>query len=183
MQPKKIAVLFSGNGTNLHYLLKHLPSKYEIVVTLCNNPNAKGIEISKSFDVECIVIDSKRYSSREEFDRDIILALEPYDVDLVVLAGFMRVLGEEFTSEFKAINLHPSLLPRHKGLKAIEKSYQDEHEEGGVSVHFVNSELDGGEIILQKSIKKANLNFEEYDKFIREIEKEALVEAIEKVLG
>ena len=182
MQTKKIAVLFSGNGTNFEYLLTHLQSDYKIVVALCNNPNAKGIDIAKKFKVECKVINSKDYESREVFDRDVVSALEPYGVDLVVLAGFMRVLTTEFTDKFTAINLHPSLLPRHKGLKAIERSYEDEYDEGGISVHWVSSELDGGEIILQKSIPKANLTFQEYNTKIRQIEKEALIEAIYKVL-
>jgi phosphoribosylglycinamide formyltransferase-1 len=94
----------------------------------------------------------------------------------------MRILTPVFTENIKAINLHPSLLPRHKGLKAIEKSYEDEHEEGGVSVHFVSSELDGGAVILQKTLAKKDLDLEAYDTKIRTIEKDALVEAIMKVL-
>jgi len=90
----------------------------------------------------------------------------------------MRILTPYFTDNLKAINLHPSLLPRHKGLRAIERSYEDEHKDGGVSVHFVTSELDGGEIILQKSVKKQGLTFDEYYNIIRTIEKEALKEAI-----
>jgi phosphoribosylglycinamide formyltransferase-1 len=100
-----------------------------------------------------------------------------------VLAGFMRILTPTFTEQVKAINLHPSLLPRHKGLNAIEKSYEDAYDEGGVSVHYVSSELDGGEVILQKRVAKNELSFEAYDKEIRAIEKEALTEAMMLVLN
>ena len=108
--------------------------------------------------------------------------IKRYAADLTVLAGFMRILTPVFTDNIKAINLHPSLLPRHKGLNAIEKSYEDVYEEGGVSVHYVSSELDGGEVILQKKVAKKGLDFDGYDKKIRAIEKEALTEAIVQVL-
>jgi len=95
----------------------------------------------------------------------------------------MRILTPTFTEQIKSINLHPSLLPRHKGLKAIKKSYEDEHTHGGVSVHYVSSELDGGEVILQKEIAKEGLTFESYDKKVRSVEKEALAEAIRVILS
>ena len=95
----------------------------------------------------------------------------------------MRILTPEFTEKIDAVNLHPSLLPRHRGLHAIEKSWEDEHPEGGVTVHRVSSELDGGEILLQYELEKEGFeNFEEYDEAIRRIEKEALAEAILEVL-
>jgi phosphoribosylglycinamide formyltransferase-1 len=122
------------------------------------------------------------YESREEFDSKVVETLSGYELDLVVLAGFMRILTPIFTNAFRAINLHPSLLPRHKGLHAIQRSYSDEHGDGGVSVHWVSSQLDSGEIILQKSISKSNLSLEEYTNQIKTIEKQALLEALKKVL-
>jgi phosphoribosylglycinamide formyltransferase-1 len=94
----------------------------------------------------------------------------------------MRILTPVFTEQVKSINLHPSLLPRHKGLKAIERSYKDEYPTGGVSVHWVTSELDGGEIILQKEVAKSELSYEEYYAEVRAIEKAALEEAIREIL-
>ena len=129
------------------------------------------------------MVEPKNFDSREEFDAMVVETLKRYNPDLTVLAGFMRILTPEFTEHVKAINLHPSLLPRHKGLNAIEKSYEDEHDKGGVSVHYVTSELDGGEIILQKEVAKAGLSFEAFDKKVRSVEKEALVEAIRKILA
>jgi len=181
---KKIAVLFSGKGSNFAHIVKTLhQQEFEVVVALTNNPNAEGIQVAKTASIPLEVIDSKAYESREDFDAVVVERLAQYKPDLTVLAGFMRILTPVFTEQIKSINLHPSLLPRHKGLKAIEKSYEDEHAYGGVSVHYVSSELDGGEVILQKEIAKEGLDFETYDEKVRSVEKEALVEAICHVLA
>ena len=180
---KKIAVLFSGAGTNLKYILEHLHAKeLEVVVALTNRPDAGGIAIAKEHGVPVEIIDSSSFASREAFDEEVVHVLHYYKPDLTVLAGFMRILTPTFTDKIKAINLHPSLLPLHKGLMAIERSYEDENEEGGVSVHWVTSELDGGEIILQKVVQKASKDFETYEAEVKKIEKEALAEAIKEVL-
>lgn len=181
---KKIAVLFSGRGSNFAYIVNTLHHKgFEVVVALTNNPNAQGIDIAKSASIPLEIIDPKAYKSREAFDAAVVKRLEQYAPDLTVLAGFMRILTPVFTEQIKSINLHPSLLPRHKGLKAIEKSYEDGYSHGGVSVHYVSSELDGGEVILQKEIAKEGLSFEAYDVKVRSMEKEALAEAIKVVLS
>ncbi len=180
---KRIAVLFSGKGSNFAHIVKTLHNKEcEVVFALTNNPQAEGIHIAQEHGIPYGVVEPKNFDSREAYDVVVVDTLKRYSPDLTVLAGFMRILTPIFTEQVKAINLHPSLLPRHKGLKAIEKSYEDEHLEGGVSVHFVSSELDGGEVILQKTLAKKGLSFEEYDTQIRAIEKEALSEAIVKVL-
>jgi len=179
----KIAVLFSGTGSNFAYIVENLHGKAcEVAVALTNNPDAKGIEIAKKHDIPLEIIDSKSFEDREIFDAKVVETLVPYSPNLTVLAGFMRILTPVFTQQIQSINLHPSLLPRHKGLKAIEKSYADEFSQGGVSVHHVSSELDGGEVILQKSLSKEGLSFEQYDSKIRSIEKEALAEAILMIL-
>ena len=180
---KKIAVLFSGAGSNLKYILEHLHKReLEVIVAITNRPNAGGIAFAKEHNIPLEIIDSKAFKSREEFDSELVHALHYYKPDLTVLAGFMRILTPVFTNEIRAINLHPSLLPRHKGLMAIERSYEDENEEGGVSVHWVDSELDGGEVILQKVVQKANKSFEEYEAEVKRVEKLALCEAIVEVL-
>ncbi|MBD3795488.1 MAG: phosphoribosylglycinamide formyltransferase [Epsilonproteobacteria bacterium] len=180
---KKIAILFSGTGSNLAYILEHLhQKKVEVVLTITNNPEANGIEYAKKYNIPCVIIDSKAFSLREDFDRRVVEEIQKYNVDLSVLAGFMRILTPVFTDNIKSINLHPSLLPRFKGLKAIERTYESDDVFGGVSVHWVNSELDAGEIIVQKQISKVGLSFDEYLEQIKTIEKIALCEAIEKSL-
>jgi len=180
---KKIAVLFSGEGTNFAYLAENLPrTGIGIAVALTNNPDAGGIAVARQYGIPLEVVDHRAFATREAFDAEVVARLEPYGADLVVLAGFMRILTPVFTEAVRAINLHPSLLPRHRGLRAIERSWEDRYEEGGVSVHWVSSELDGGAIILQKSVRKAGLEFPGYHDQIRRVEKAALLEAIETVL-
>lgn len=180
---KKIAVLFSGTGSNLAYILTHLHGQsVEVVVALTNNPNAGGIAFAQEHNIPVEIIDSKTFKNREAFDAEVVHALHYYKPALTVLAGFMRILTPTFTESVKAINLHPSLLPLHKGLMAIERSYEDENEEGGVTVHWVTSELDGGEVILQKEVAKENKDFETYEREIKVIEKIALTEGILKAL-
>ena len=181
---RRIAVLFSGTGTNLAYILENLHGKeVEVVVAVTNRPNAGGIAFAQAHNVPVEIIDSSAFAVREEFDAEIVHLLHYYQPDLTVLAGFMRILTPTFTNAIKAINLHPSLLPLHKGMMAIERSYEDENEEGGVSVHWVTSELDGGEVILQKTVRKVSKDFETYEKEIKAIEKVALCEAIQTVLN
>ena len=181
---KKIAVLFSGAGTNLQYILEHLHGEeLEVVVALTNKEDASGIAFAEEHNIPLEIIKSADFATREAFDSEMVHALHYYKPDLTVLAGFMRILTSTFTNEIKAINLHPSLLPLHKGLMAIERSYDDENEEGGVSIHWVSSELDGGEVILQKIIQKENKSFEEYEAEIKNIEKIALVEGIKEALN
>jgi phosphoribosylglycinamide formyltransferase-1 len=181
---KKIAILFSGKGSNLAHIVNTLHKKdLEVVVALTNNPCAGGISVAQMHHIPLEIIDSKQYESREAFDAEVVKRLQVYKPDLTVLAGFMRILTPVFTEVVKAVNLHPSLLPRHKGLNAIEKSYKDPFETGGVSIHYVSSELDGGEIVLQKEITKQGLDFEAYDKAVRIVEKEALTETILQILA
>lgn len=176
---KKIAVLFSGRGSNLQYILENLHNKeVQVVVALTNKADAGGIAFAKEYNVYVEIIESASFETREAFDSEIVHALHYYQPDLTVLAGFMRILTPTFTDTIKAINLHPSLLPLHKGLMAIERSYDDENENGGVTVHWVTSELDGGGVILQKEIKKESKSFDEYERAIKAIEKVALAEGV-----
>jgi len=152
-------------------------------VVLTNNPQAKSIEIAKAYGVEVEILNHKNFASREAFDSQIVTILSHYAPNLTVLAGFMRILTPVFIDAVRAINLHPSLLPRYKGLHAIERSFESGDTEVGVSVHWVSCELDGGEIIVQKSFTRPkDMPFEAFEARIKTIEKEALVEAIEKVL-
>lgn len=181
---KKIAVLFSGEGTNFQYILENLHGKeVEVVLALTNKEDAGGIAFAQEHNIPIEIIKSADFETREAFDSEMVHALHYYQPDLTVLAGFMRILTPVFTNKIKAINLHPSLLPLHKGMMAIERSYDDENEEGGVSVHWVSAELDGGEVILQKIVQKASKSLEEYTQEIKAIEKMALIEGIQEALN
>ncbi len=187
---KKIAILFSGNGTNLENLLKELHLKkfngfkIEVVATICNIPTAKGIEKSRNFGIEPIIISHKKYKNREEFDVQLVDAIKKSGAKLAILAGFMRFLTPIFTKNIKAINLHPSLLPLFKGGHAIQESYNSDMKIGGVTVHYVNEELDGGSIIAQKCFQKdVEMSIETYEQKIHELEYKLLPLVVIEVLS
>ncbi|XUP62469.1 phosphoribosylglycinamide formyltransferase [Campylobacter jejuni] len=176
----KLAVLFSGNGSNLENILEKLHKKtigentYEIVLCLCNKKDAFGIQRAKKFGLNTVIIDHKAYNTREEFDTILVQKIKESGANLTVLAGFMRILSPVFTKNIKAINLHPSLLPLFKGAHAIKESYESDMKVAGVSVHWVSEELDGGMIIAQKAFEKRNLSFEEFEEKIHSLEHEIL---------
>lgn len=189
MVVKRVAILFSGSGTNMQNLFEKIHNKtfgntkIEIVLTITNNKHARGIERSKKYDISPILIENEKFKIREEFDKKLVEIIKKHNIDLAVLAGFMRILTPIFTNNILAINVHPSLLPMFKGAHAIKESFLSEETKGGASVHFVNEELDGGEIIVQKCFNRTkNMNFEEFEKSIHDIEYEILPQAVVQVL-
>lgn len=189
MFSKKIAVLFSGSGSNLEAILSKIHGKIfngvklEVVVTICNKSGVYGIERAKNYGLETIIIENKNFATREEFDTALVSEIKKYSVDLVVLAGFMRILTPVFTSQIRAINLHPSLLPLFKGAHAINDSFNSDMQVGGVSVHWVSEELDGGKIIAQRAFsREKDMSLEAWEAKIHAIEHEILPETIVEIL-
>lgn len=155
--PKNIAVLISGNGSNLQAIIDHQKSHkdlYKISLVISNRPNAYGIERAKNAGIKNLVIDHKEYSTRNDFDTVMQKAIDEAEIDLIVLAGFMRILTTEFTQHYlgKMINIHPSLLPKYTGLNTHQRAIEAGDSKHGLSVHFVTAELDGGPIILQTEV-------------------------------
>ncbi len=177
---KKIVILFSGEGFNAQNIVKKLHNKEcEVVCGITNKKDAKGLDKLKELSIKTDILEHINFDSREAFDAELIKLIKLYKPDLVVLSGFMRILSDVFTSNTKAINLHPSLLPKFKGAKAIERSFESGDKECGVSVHYVSSELDGGDIILQKAfIRSEGETFDSFTKKIKEIEFELMPKAI-----
>jgi len=189
MLTKKIAVLFSGGGSNLEAILERLhgkvfgQTKIEVALALTNKANAGGIEKAARYGLQSVVIEHVNFASREEFDAVVVQEIKRINVDLTVLAGFMRILTPVFTRQIRAINLHPSLLPLFKGAHAIKESFESDMKVGGVSVHWVSEELDGGKIIAQRAFEKSmGMSFEAYEAKIHEIEHEILPETIVQIL-
>ncbi|MCI7364187.1 MAG: phosphoribosylglycinamide formyltransferase [Campylobacter lanienae] len=189
MVVKNIAILFSGSGSNLQAILEQVHGKVfkgvriNVALLICNNPDAKGIKRAKKFGLDTVVIDHRDYSTREKFDQALVYEIKKHDIDLSVLAGFMRILTPVFTDNIKAINLHPSLLPLFKGANAIDESYNSDMKIGGVSIHWVSSELDAGEIIAQKSFPRKNRSKEQWERKIHKIEHKLLPKTIIKLLA
>ena len=155
---KKIVVLISGSGSNLEAIAKacqtgNIPATIELVIS--NQPNVKGLDRAKKFHLMSKVIEHQQYSSREEFDQALLEQILPIEPDLVVLAGFMRILSNSFTEALsgKVINIHPSLLPEYPGLNTHKQAIENGDLMHGISVHYVNSELDGGPIITQGALR------------------------------
>ncbi|BCX78655.1 phosphoribosylglycinamide formyltransferase [Campylobacter sp. 19-13652] len=190
MFSKKIAILFSGSGSNLKAILEKVHGrefngvKIECVCAITNNPNALGIQKARAFGIEAVVINHKDFASREEFDVALVKKLGEFSPDLTVLAGFMRILSPVFTNAVKAINLHPSILPLFKGAHAIKESFNSDMQVGGVSVHWVSAELDGGKIIAQRAFEREQgMNLEAWEEKIHEIEHEILPQSIINLLS
>lgn len=166
----------------MEYLFQNL-KEIKIVATITNNPNAQGIEKSKSYGINPIIINHKDFKTREDFDEKLVKVIKSFDSNLIVLAGFMRILTPIFTEQVKAINLHPSYLPYFKGSDAMKRSFESDMDFGGVSVHRVTSSLDDGEIIVQEKIIKKGLDFEEYQNQARYLEKKLLLWSINHLLS
>lgn len=158
-------------------------TKIEVALTLTNKANAGGIAKAAKYGLQSVVIEHVNFASREEFDAAVVAQIKRANVDLTVLAGFMRILTPVFTLQIRAINLHPSLLPLFKGAHAIKESFDSDMKVGGASVHWVSEELDGGAIIAQRAFEKgAGMSFETYEAKIHEIEHEILPETIVQIL-
>jgi phosphoribosylglycinamide formyltransferase-1 len=153
----KIAVLCSGNGTNLQAIIDSVKSGYipaEIALVVSDNKDARALVRAKEAGVETLFLDTKNYKSREDYDKEIVKRLKKNDVSLVVLAGYMRLLSPYFVREYKdrVINIHPALLPSFKGSHGIKDALESGSKVTGVTVHFVTDKLDDGPIILQKPV-------------------------------
>lgn len=153
----RLGVLISGRGSNFHSILKNIESGFiknaEIDVVISNNENAKGLEIAKASNIDAVFINQEGLS-REKYDRLIIGKLKEYNIDLVVLAGYMRILSKEFITAFenRIVNIHPALLPSFRGLHAQRQALDKGVKFSGATVHFVTENLDDGPIVAQSIV-------------------------------
>jgi phosphoribosylglycinamide formyltransferase-1 len=154
---KRIAILISGRGSNMVALIEAVRAgaiaNAEVAVVVSDQPAAAGLEKAAQFGIETIVIE-RRGRSRDEHDREIVAALKVRDIDLVCLAGYMRVLSADFINAFRQriLNIHPSLLPSFPGLNAQQQALDNRATISGCTVHFVDETLDGGPIIAQREV-------------------------------
>jgi phosphoribosylglycinamide formyltransferase-1 len=154
---KNLGILLSGRGSNFEAIAKHVAAgmipNARIAVVISNKPDAGGLEIAKRLGLEALVIPSKG-KPREEHDREVVAALLQHRIDLVCLAGYMRLLSPWLVQQFprRILNIHPSLLPAFPGLEAQEQAFAYGVKITGCTVHFVDEELDHGAIIAQKAV-------------------------------
>ncbi|WP_018140648.1 phosphoribosylglycinamide formyltransferase [Thioalkalivibrio sp. ALJ7] len=155
--PQRLVVLISGRGSNLGALIEaceqgQIPAR--IVGVVSNRPDAGGLGFAEQHGIPSQVLNHRDYPTREAFDADLATAIEGYAPDWVILAGFMRILTPGFVDRFtgRMLNIHPSLLPKYRGLDTHARALADGETEHGASVHFVTPELDGGPVIMQARV-------------------------------
>ncbi|MDG2420939.1 MAG: phosphoribosylglycinamide formyltransferase [Gammaproteobacteria bacterium] len=151
----RVVILISGSGTNLQALIDAAPkSGFNIEMVVSNKPGVFGLERAKKHKIPSKVIEHPSFGSREEFDRALSSTIDKINPDLIVLAGFMRILGAEFVRRFKnrILNIHPSLLPKYPGTNTHQRALDAGDKKHGATVHFVTEDLDCGPIIAQDSI-------------------------------
>ena len=151
---KRIAVLISGRGSNLAAILRN-DCGGDVVVVGSNKVDAKGLELAREAGIETFALNHNAFDSREAFDAALLETLNSYRIDLLVLAGFMRILTPGFVESFagRMLNIHPSLLPSYPGLGTHEKALEDGVKLHGCTVHFVTAQLDHGPIIAQAAVQ------------------------------
>lgn len=153
----RLVILISGRGSNMLSILEAIEVDQldaEVVAVISNRPDAAGIVSAQSAGIDTAIIDHTDYDSREDFDRTLAKTIDQYQPDLVILAGFMRILTAEFVTHFdqKLLNIHPSLLPKFKGLNTHQRAIDAGETHHGASVHFVTAELDDGPVVLQATV-------------------------------
>ena len=150
--PKRVAILISGRGSNMRALVEKAEG-YEVALIASNKPNAAGLDWARSQDLPTWALDS-RGTEKEQFDRKLSAALDEHDVGTIALAGFMRILSPWFVEQWRGriLNIHPSLLPRYRGLDTHARAIDAGDASGGCSVHIVTEELDAGAVIGQSIV-------------------------------
>ncbi|MZR61494.1 phosphoribosylglycinamide formyltransferase [Alcanivorax sp. DP30] len=156
--PHRLAVLISGSGTNLQAILDAIAAgnlHARVPVVLSNKAEAGGLQRARQAGIATEILDHRDFDSREAFDQAMIDKLEPYEPQTLVLAGFMRILSPVFVRHFagRLINIHPSLLPKYRGLHTHARALEAGDREHGCSIHFVTEELDGGPLIAQARVE------------------------------
>ncbi len=152
-----IVVLLSGSGSNLQAIIDRISEdrlNARIMAVISNKADAYGLQWAQQAGILTEVIEHHQFDSRESFDTQLIKTIDKYQPELIVLAGFMRILTDEFVNHYygKMINIHPSLLPKYRGLHTHRRALEAGDNEHGLSIHFVSSKLDGGPVILQKTV-------------------------------
>lgn len=154
---KSIVVLISGSGTNLQAIIDQIANDKipgKICAVISNKADAYGLARARQAGIQAICLDHATFPSREEYDQALRTQIDQFSPDLVVLAGFMRILTDDFVNHYvgRMLNIHPSLLPKYKGLHTHKRALEAGDKEHGATVHFVTPELDGGPVVIQSKV-------------------------------
>ena len=182
---KNIAIFISGRGSNLKSLIRQSKKKnslIKIILVISNNPDAEGLKYATKSKIKTYGI---KFKNRSNFENSSLQLLKKYNIDLLCLAGFMKILSGNFIKQFSKpiLNIHPSLLPKYKGLNTHERALKNKDAFAGASIHKVTEKLDSGKVILQKKVKilKSD-NLRSLKKKVLKIEHEIYPKAVDKFL-
>ena len=184
---KQLAVFASGTGSNFEAIARACAEgvlNAEVAVMVCDKPGAAVIEKAERFGVETFVFAPKEYSGKAAYEEEIVRILDAKNVDLVCLAGYMRIVGDTLLKAYegKIINIHPSLLPSFKGAHAVEDAVAYGVKVYGITIHWVNADLDGGKIIAQRAFEYDGNDPAEVHRIGQKIEHALYVETISKLI-
>ena len=187
--PLKLAVLVSGNGSNLQSIIDHITQKKlnlaTLAVVISNRKSAYALERAKIHNIPMHILLPSAFATPLDYDKALLKILNSYHVDLVVLAGYLKLCSSLFVKAYpkRILNIHPSLLPQFPGLHSIEKAHQSGLKKTGVTVHFVDEGMDTGDIILQESLDiQEGESLESLTNRIHSIEHKLYPRAIQKVI-
>ena len=184
---KSLAVFASGTGTNFVAIAKACASgviNARVSLLVCDKPGAPVLDRARELGVEAFAFSAKDYASKADYEAEIVKRLDERKVDLVCLAGYMRIVGETLLKAYegKIINIHPSLLPAFRGANAVEQAVAYGVKVYGITIHWVNSDLDGGKIIAQRAFPYEGSDPAEVHRIGQKIEHELYVETINRIL-
>lgn len=185
---KNIAVFASGNGSNFEAIAQACTNgeiaDAVVALLVCDRQNAFAIERAKKLNIKTFVFDAKTFGSKAAYEQKILEALHANNIDLICLAGYMRIVGQTLLDAFpkRILNIHPSLLPSFKGAIAIIEAFEFGVKVFGVTVHLIDNTIDGGTIIAQRAFEYNGTSIEEVEQLIHEIEYKLYPEAINAIL-
>ena len=185
---KRLAVFASGRGSNFEAIVSACESgriNAEVVLLVCDRPGAEVISRAEAHRVKCFAFSPKDYPAKADYEREIIGLLEQNGVELICLAGYMRLLSEVLLNRYEGriINIHPSLLPAFKGAHAIEQAFEYGVKIYGVTIHYVDATMDGGRIIAQQAIPYEGRNIAELEMMLHALEHELYINVINKLIA
>ena len=183
----KIAVFASGYGSNFEVIARaakagEIPA--EVVLLVCDKAEARACQIAEQMNIPMFVFSAKEYVSKAEYEAAIVERCKQAEVELICLAGYMRIVGETLLNAYNGliINLHPALLPSFKGAKAIEQAFEYGVKIFGATIHYVDESLDGGKIIAQRAVEYDGDSLEEITAMVHNVEHQLYIETIKKIL-
>lgn len=184
----KVAILASGNGTNFEVLARHFQKgdmPGELALLFCNHPDAPVMKRAARLNVPAESFTVKSCGGKQEYEEKLLELLEEYQIDFIVLAGYLRVVGPTILNHYdhKIINLHPAWLPEYPGLHSIERAFNDHRKQTGVTVHYIDSGVDSGPIIMQEHVPILPTDtVESLETRIHEVEHQLFPTALKQVL-